>query len=89
MILKFFKQYIEYYIVCLKYCKQKLNFLFLLSIIMALLDSLGITLCIPLLNIANSETNNQSNYFEIIFENIGIPYNLNSILIALILIFFF
>ena len=33
---------------------------------MALLDSLGITLCIPLLNIAKPETNNQSNYFEII-----------------------
>lgn len=87
---KYFSDFFFFY----RYLELKMLVSIILSFSVGLLDGLGLAMFVPLLQLVGNKTDSVEstgdtdlNFFSIIFENLGIPFNLVSVL--LLILFFF
>lgn len=83
---------LKYFTFFYKYLNLKVFALLVLSLIVAVLDGLGLAMFLPLLQSlsqggAAKEGSSEGAFFQSFFQNLDIPLTINSVLIAMVLVF--
>ncbi len=94
VIKKFIKKYFESFAYFYSHLKYRIFFVLILSILIGVLDGFGLTMFLPLLQMVNDssaidgESLGKLRFLVDFLDNIGIPLNLVSVLLLMIIFFF-